>query len=97
MELQTIVSNYSDFFYFFKKSYPNTLFHNSNVFHRDLQYVLSDYIMKKERKMMTLSKSEELVEKVEAEFEKKGLLKKLNSKTWLLNYPDFAAPKVEKK
>ena len=73
------------------------LFHNSNVFHRDLQYVLSDYIMKKERKMLTLSESEELVEKVEAEFEKKGLLKKLNNKTWLLYYPDFAAPKVEKK
>jgi len=97
MELQTIVSNYSDFLYFFKKSYPNTVFHNSNVFHRDVQYVLTDYVMKKERKMMPVAKSEKLALLVESEFEKKGLFKRLSARSWVLNYPDFTAPKVEKK
>jgi hypothetical protein len=97
MELQTIISNHSDFLYFFKKDYPNSLFHNSNVFHRDLQYVLTDYVMKKEKKMLTVAKSEALAKLVETEFEKKGILKKLSERSWVLNYPDFVTPKVEKK
>jgi len=53
--------------------------------------------MKKEKKMMPVAVSEALALKVEEEFEKKGVLKRLNAKTWLLNYPDFITKKVEKK
>ncbi len=73
MELQTITSNFSDLLYFYKTNYPRSIFHNSNIFHRDLQYVLTDYVMSKEKKMMSVSKSEALAFLVEAEFEKKGL------------------------
>ena len=97
MELQTIISNHSDFLYFYKKEYPNSIFHNSNIFHRDLQYVLVDYVMKKENKMMPVAKSEALALQVESELEKKGILKRLTDKSWVLNYPDFMAKKVEKK
>ena len=97
MEIQTIISNYTDFLYFYKQKYPESIFHNSNVFHRDVQYVLTDYVMKKENKMMPVAKSELLAFQVESEFEKKGIFKKLNEKSWVLNYPDFTTKKVEKK
>lgn len=97
MDLNTLVSNYSDFLYFYKKSYPNSLFHNSNVFHRDIQYVLTEYIKRKENKMLPVGKSEELATQLEFELEKKGVLKRLNHKSWVLNYPDLMTPKKEKK
>ena len=97
MELKTIVSNCSDFFYFFKKSYPNSIFHNSNIFHRDIQYVLTDYIMKKEKKMLPVNKSDILAKEIEKEFEKKNIFKRLDDRTWVLNYPDFVTPSTEKK
>jgi hypothetical protein len=53
--------------------------------------------MKKEKKMLTVAKSEALAKLVETEFEKKGILKKLSERSWVLNYPDFVTPKVEKK
>ena len=97
MELKVIVSNNSDFFYFFKKNYPNSIFHNSNIFHRDIQYILTDYIMKKEKKMLSVGKSEILARGLEQELEKKNILKKLDDNTWVLNYPDFVILNTEKK
>jgi hypothetical protein len=97
MELKTIVSNYSDFFYFFKKSYPNSIFHNSSIFHRDIQYVLTDYIMKREKKMLPVGKSDILAKEVEKAFEKNNIFKKIDDRTWVLNYPDFVTQNTEKK
>jgi len=97
MDLQTLVSNYSDFLYFYKKSYPNSIYHNSNVFHRDIQYILTEYIRKKENKVLPVGKSEEMAYSLESELEKKGILKRLDHRSWVLQYPDFKTPKVEKK
>jgi hypothetical protein len=97
MELNTIVSNHSDFFYFFKKLFPDSIFHNSNIFHRDIQYVLTRYIQKKENKTLPINKSEAMAIGLEKELESKGILKKVNDKGWILNYPDFKKPKTEKK
>jgi hypothetical protein len=96
MELNAIISNYSDFLYFFKKSFPNSIFHNSNIFHRDIQYVLTRYIQKKEKNTLPVLKSEDMAFQIESELEKKGIFKKVSDKTWVLNYPDFIKPKVEK-
>jgi hypothetical protein len=97
MELNTIISNYNDFLYFYKKSFPDSIFHNSNVFHRDIQYVLTRYIQKKENKTLPVGISEKMAHGIESELEKMDIFKKINEKTWMLNYPEFAKPKVEKK
>lgn len=97
MELKTIVSNCSDFFYFFKKNYPNSIFHNSNIFHRDIQYVLTDYIMEKEKKLLSVGKSNIFAKQIEKELEKKDILKKLDDQTWVLNYPNFVKLNVDNK
>jgi hypothetical protein len=97
MELNTIISNYNDFLYFYKKSFPNSIFHNSNVYHRDIQYVLTRYLQKKENKTLPVDISEKMAKGIEVELEKMDVFKKLDGRTWILNYPEFAKPKVEKK
>lgn len=97
MELNTIISNYNDFLYFYKQNYPVSIYHNSNLFHRDIQSVLTKYIQKKENYTLPVGKSEKLAMDIESELEKKGILKKVSEGSWVLNYPDFTKPKVVKK
>ena len=89
MELRTLISNYSDFLYFYKNSFPNSIFHNSNIYHRDIQYVLTRYIQKKENKTLSVFKSENMAFGIEDELMKKGVFKKISDRSWTLNYPDF--------
>jgi hypothetical protein len=96
MELNAIISNYSDFLYYFKKAFPESIYHNSSIFHRDIQYVLTRYIQKKEKYTLPVVKSEEMAFQIESELEKKGVFKKVSDKSWVLNYPGFIKPKVIK-
>jgi len=97
MELNAIISNFNDFLYFYKKTFPDSIFHNSKIYHRDIQYVLTRYIQKKEKSTLPIGLSEDMAQKIESEFEKKGILKKIGNQGWVLNYPDFIKPAVEKK
>jgi hypothetical protein len=88
-----IVENQKDFLKYLKSRVP--LYHLSNVFFRDLHYAVMNYLMGQKRKLKYYD-GEEVTRGVIAEFEKGGLLKKIDSQTWLLVYPEFQLPRMKK-
>ncbi len=88
-----IVENQKDFLKYLKSKFP--LYHLSNVFFRDLHYGVMNYLMAYKKKLKYYD-AEEVTRGVIAEFEKAGLLKKVDSQTWLLVYPEFQLPRMKK-
>lgn len=91
--VQIIIENQKDFLKYLKSKFP--LYHESNVFFRDFHYGVMNYLMAFKKKLK-YSDAEEVTRGVVEEFEKKGLLKKVDEQTWLLNYPEFRLPRVKK-
>ncbi len=93
-EIDNIIANETEFFKFLKSKF--TLIHMSNLFFRDFHYgvmlYLADHGMK-----LKYEKAEQVARAVAAAFEKKGLFKSIDHQSWLLNYPEFALPRTEKK
>lgn len=93
-EINLILNNQQGLLQFLKSKFP--LIHNSNLFFRDFHYGVMWFLQ--EHKM---NGSYHIVEKTAKEviksFEQNGILKKIDSQTWMLNYPEFALPRVEKK
>ena len=93
-EVNLILENKSRFLKYLKSKY--TLIHLSNIFFRDMHYGLMDYL-KEYGKKVNYTEAEKVTREVCETFEKEGILKKINNRTWMLNYPEFALPQVEKK
>lgn len=84
--IRFVLQNQKDFLKFLKSRYK--LFHLSNIFFRDIHYGLMGYLQMKGTKASygpTESQSRELI----VELEKLGVLKTLDDRTWLLEYPEF--------
>lgn len=79
------------FLNFLRAKYP--LFHNSNLFFRDLQYGSMKFLEKKGIKI-SIPQSINIAEVIGEYFEKKGIFVRVNNMGWRLNYPEFvtAAP-----
>ena len=70
------------------------LIHLSNLFFRDVHYGVMSYLeLNNVRHGYT--NAEELTNKVIGAYEQSGVFKKLDGKTWLLNYPEFKLPVVK--
>lgn len=82
------------FLHFLKSKYP--LFHDSNVFFRDIHFGVMGYL-EQEGISMSYSRAEKLTHQVIGVLEEKGILKQLDGRTWLLQYPEFRKPPIEKK
>lgn len=93
-EVGIVLRNKSEFLNYLKTKFP--LIHNSNIFFRDLHYGIMSYLME-HNKRINYTRCEKFTEKVTDEFEKEGIFKKIDNKTWTLNYPEFALPRKEKK
>ena len=91
---EIIIKNYQEFLKFLKNKLP--VYHNSNVFFRDIHYGVIHFLNEKEKKAK-YSKAESIAGIVIDFLEKEGILKKIDSQTWMLNYPEFLTPRVEKK
>jgi hypothetical protein len=81
--VQDLLSNREMFFNFMKEKY--SVFQNSNIFLRDIQYAVQSYYQKKEKKVKY-----GLAEKVTLEFithlENEGQLKKISYNAWKVNF-----------
>lgn len=86
--LNTLIENKEGYFEFLKAKYP--VFHNSNIFFRDVQYGIQKYFGKKEIKV-TYRDAEKVAVDFISHLEKEKVLTKVNSIGWKLNYPDFSA------
>jgi hypothetical protein len=93
-ETDLILRNQTEFLKYLKSKF--TLIHLSNVFFRDFHYGVLSYL--EEHGMKTgYSEGESVARQVGSKFEESGIFKKIDYQAWLLNYPEFALPRVEKK
>jgi hypothetical protein len=93
-EAETILHNQKDFLKYLKAKF--VLIHMSNLFFRDLHYGVMAYL--RDHGMRAgYTTADDIARKVAAGLEQSGVLKKIDHQSWLLLYPEFALPKVEKK
>jgi hypothetical protein len=69
------------------------IFHNSNVFFRDLQFAIQDYFEDQEGETISMVESEQIAKEVARSYESLGVFKKVNPQGYVLQYPDFITPK----
>lgn len=85
-KLALITENSKEFLKFLKSRY--LLIHQSNVFFRDIHYGVMAYLELNRRRYRYIE-AEELAHDVIASLVKSDILKSVDNKTWLLNYPEF--------
>lgn len=93
-ELEYITNNRIEFLKYLKSKF--TLIHLSNVFFRDIHYGVMSYLEEHGMKMKYFD-AEKVAQEVGSMLEKNSIVKRIDHQSWLLNYPEFALPKVEKK
>jgi ABC-type thiamine transport system substrate-binding protein len=86
-KIDMVTTSHDEFLKFLKSQFP--LFHKSNVFLRDLQYGVMEYFQKEKKAKVKYVEAEVIARKFAEFLEKKDILRKLDSKTWMLNYPEF--------
>ncbi|MDI6765857.1 MAG: hypothetical protein QME52_03435 [Bacteroidota bacterium] len=93
-EIDFVISHQAEFLKFLKSKFP--VIHNSNLFFRDIHYGIMWYLQ--EHKLDGRYQiAEKVVQEVIKTFVQNGILKKINEQTWVLDYPEFALPRIEKK
>jgi hypothetical protein len=93
-ETDRIVGSETEFLRFLKSKF--TLIHLSNLFFRDLHYGVMGFLRQNGFRT-NYPDAEAVAREVAGAFERKGIFKKIDHQSWLLNYPEFALPRVEKK
>ena len=93
-ESQTILQNQKEFLKHLKSKF--VLIHLSNLFFRDLQYGVLSYLHDHGRNV-SYKAADRIAREVAAGLEQDGILKKIDHQSWLLHYPEFALPRIEKK
>jgi hypothetical protein len=86
--LNTLKNNDEILLKFLKAKFP--VFHNSNIFFRDLQYGIRSFLEKKDI-IVTYKESENLANDIAEHFTGKGIFQRVNNQGWKVNYPEFAA------
>jgi hypothetical protein len=85
---QSIISRDREFLQFLRSRFH--LYHASNVFFRDLHYGVMSYL-EQQKLAQNYVTAEEITREVIAHFEKSGILKPLNERTWVLMLEEFRA------
>ncbi len=83
---ELIKNDYKVFLGFLKVKFP--LFHNSNVFFRDLQFGIMSYLVRKGIKINN-AQAESIAERMITFFEGEKIFTKIDKHSWRLNYPEF--------
>lgn len=90
--LELIARNKKDFLQFLRSNFE--LYHLSNVFFRDIHYGVWRYL-EEHHIHLRYDQAEEIAFETAVLFEKEKILKRLNERTWLLNYPEFRITPVK--
>ena len=91
-ETEEIRQHSKDVLQFLKARYP--LFHQSNIFFRDVHYGVREYLEKKGMKV-GYGAAEGIAREFIRDLEGQGVLIPIDRQTWTLNYPDFRTPPVK--
>ena len=91
---ERIVNHKTEFLKYLKSRFQ--LFHLSNLFFRDLHYGVISYL-KEHGSPVGYAEAESIARELGETFERGGIFKKIDHQSWLLQYPEFALPRIEKK
>src|SRR6266498_3433707 len=69
------------------------VFHNSNIFFRDLQYSIQDYYEEQEGVTISMKESERIAKEVARACVEQGIFKKVNPQGYLLLDKEYLTPK----
>ncbi len=78
----------------YMRSKHKGVFHNSNIFIRDLQYSVRDYFEDTAGKTISIPEAERIAKDIARNFEQLGVFKRVNPQGYVLNYPDLLTPKT---
>jgi len=70
------------------------VFHNSNIFLRDVQYSIQDYFEDRQGTTIRDAEAVKMAEEVARAYERKGIFKKVNPQGFVLNFPELVASKT---
>ncbi|MEO6939223.1 MAG: hypothetical protein ABI444_03660 [Candidatus Kapaibacterium sp.] len=82
-----------DVFLGYMREAKRPIFHNSNIFFRDIQYGVRDYFEDREGKTISSKEAIRIANDLTRSYERMGVLRKVNSNGYLLIYPDMLTPK----
>ena len=69
------------------------VFHNSNIFFRDLQFSIQEYFEDKQGLTIRNDLAESIAKEVARAYEQEGIFKRVNPQGYILNYPELSTPK----
>lgn len=92
MDAEVFIDYPYELFSFMRETHK-PVFHNSNVFLRDVQYAIQDYYEDRHGVTIRNDAAEVLAREVARAFEQKGIFRKVNPQGYLLNYPDLLTQK----
>lgn len=91
--LNELITNKEIFFNFMKEKYP--IFHNSNIFFRDLLYAIKSYFERKNH-LLSYAQSEKLAIEFTGFLTSNNELKKVGENVWKVNFfPNPVVTNVE--
>lgn len=94
MTIEELLQNQTQLLKYLKEKF--VLLHHSNIFFRDLHFGVMSYLAEHGKKISYLD-AETAARGVAERFEQAGILKKIDHQSYLLNYPEFSLPRIEKK
>lgn len=89
-----ILSNRKEFLKYMKSRFP--LYHKSNVFLQDFYYGILQFLKEKGKKV-NFGLVVEIFPKIIEHFEKEKIFKKIDSRTWMLDYIEYLTPRPNEK
>ena len=77
----------------FMREQRKPVFHNSNIFLRDVQFAIQDYFEDKNGKTIRTDQAEKLAMEVARAYEQQGIFQRVNPQGYVLNFPELVTPK----
>lgn len=77
----------------FMREMRKAAFYNSNIFLRDLQFILRDYFEAEEERTITMPEAERYAIEVLRSWEGKGVVRQVNTQAYLLLHKEYLTPK----
>src|SRR5262245_33465025 len=93
MQTADIFIDYPYELFSFMREMRKPVFHNSNVFLRDVQYAIQEYFEYRDGVTIKNFEAEALARDVTRELERKGVLKRVNPQGFIVYFPDLITGK----
>jgi hypothetical protein len=77
----------------FMREMRKAAFYNSNIFFRDVQFILRDYFEAEEEISITAPQAEKLAFELLEAWEKSGVVRQVNKQAYLLLHKEYLTPK----